>query len=84
MHIRQYATMYPPICDLLAGFIHNYRRVRDRIRTRHAAGQTDVRFGTDNAMSRAETVSLSVRKSVDGVEPHTSPQETFDGCSIYS
>ena len=22
MHIRQYATMYPPICDLLAGFIH--------------------------------------------------------------
>ena len=21
MHIRQYATMYPPICDLLAGFI---------------------------------------------------------------
>ena len=23
MHIRQYATMYPPICDLLAGFIHS-------------------------------------------------------------
>ena len=23
MHIRQYATMYPPICDLLAGFIHD-------------------------------------------------------------
>ena len=40
MHIRQYATMYPPICDLLAGFIQSPSKIfssamSGRLRVRH-------------------------------------------------